>query len=247
MNINRKTVLITGATSGIGAQLARDYLAEGWRVIACGRNLAKLESQFEALNCNELQFIVFDVTDAEEVRRQFQLLSELPNLWIFNAGSCEYINDGVIDPNLVRRVFDVNLHGVVNCLAGCQMRLRPTDHIAIVGSIAGNLALPRAEAYGASKAALNYIFETLCMDWRDKGLSLSMVYPGFVATPLTDKNDFPMPMKVTVEQASIAIRDGIKRRKTKIYFPKRFTFAIRMIAALPFKLRTVVVASLTRK
>ena len=244
MNMNSKTVLITGATSGIGAQLARDYLAEGWRVFACGRSLSKLEAEFEASNA--LQFIVFDVTDAEEVRRQFQLLSELPNLWIFNAGGCEYINDGVIEPDLIRRVFDVNVHGVVNCLAACQMRLRPMDHIAIVGSIAGSLALPRAEAYGASKAALNYIFETLCMDWREKGVSLSMIYPGFVETPLTDKNDFPMPMKVSVEQASTAIRDGLERRKAKIYFPKRFTLATRFIAVLPFKLRTILVGSLTK-
>jgi NAD(P)-dependent dehydrogenase (short-subunit alcohol dehydrogenase family) len=241
----KQIVLITGASSGIGAQLVRDYLEDGWRVIACGRSMEKLRATFEP--SKQLDFIQFDVTDAASVRREFQMLSDNPNLWIFNAGCCEYINDGDLDAELVKRVFDVNLLGVVNCLAACQMQLKPDDQVAIVGSIAGNLALPRAEAYGASKAALNYLFETLSLDWDHKGVTLSMIYPGFVATPLTDKNDFAMPMKVSVEYASNAIRQGLYKRKTKIYFPKRFTTLVRIIAALPFCLRTHLIRSLVSK
>lgn len=245
MITTKNRVLITGASSGIGAQLVRDYLADGWSVIACGRSLEKLQATFEA--STYLDFIEFDVTDLTAVRREFQLLSDTPNLWIFNAGSCEYINDGDIDVELVKRVFEVNFFGVVNCLSACQMQLKPNDHVAIMGSIAGTLALPRAEAYGASKVALNYLFETLSIDWRKKGIGLSMIYPGFVSTPLTDKNDFSMPMKVSVEFASKAIRTGLSKRNPKIYFPKRFTTLVRVIAALPFSLRTSLVRSLIKK
>ncbi|MGX9418306.1 SDR family NAD(P)-dependent oxidoreductase [Vibrio sp. WJH972] len=242
MTLATKTVVITGASSGIGAQLARDYEAEGWNVIACGRSLEKLKVVLGA--SSSFTFLEFDVSDKQEVQRQLQGIDQTPCLWIFNAGSCEYIDNGVLDVDLVKRVFDVNFQGVVNSLAACQSRLRPNDHVAIVSSIAGVVALPRAEAYGASKAAINYFLESLALDWQNKGVTLSTIYPGFVETPLTDKNDFPMPMKVTVQRASSSIRKGLQQRKSKIYFPMRFTWIIRIISILPYSLRNRVLGSI---
>jgi short-subunit dehydrogenase len=117
----------------------------------------------------------------------------------------------------------------------------------VVSSIAGELALPRAEAYGASKAAVTYLVRTLQLDWKNKGVAISCVFPGFVKTPLTDKNDFDMPMMVSVEEASNAIQNGIVKRSAYIYFPKRFTWTLRLVGILPYGLQTKLVTRLLNK
>lgn len=225
-------VLITGATSGIGRQLALDYAEQGWHVIACGRNenaLSKLSQQ--SANITAAQF---DVTSLEETHRQLSTLSHKPSLWIFNAGNCEYINDGNIDADLFARIINVNVLGIVNCLQIIQKQLTRGHHVVLVGSIASEVALPRAEAYGASKAAVGYLARSLSLALEPKGIRVSTVFPGFVETPLTDKNDFAMPMIVTTKRASADIRCALAQGKRQIYFPKRFTAVLRLISLLPY-------------
>lgn len=236
------SVLITGATSGIGKQLALDYAGEGWKVIACGRNEAVL-AELEAASIN-ISTLRFDVTQYEETIQALSQLPFTPETWIFNAGDCEYMDDGIVDAKLMARVMNVNVVGVANCVEACQGQFERGHRIVIVGSIASEVALPRAEAYGASKAAVSYFARTLAVDLKRKGVKVVTVFPGFVETPLTDKNTFDMPMIVTANQASAAIRKQLDANKSHIYFPARFTGILRFISLLPYSWQARLIAKL---
>lgn len=225
------SILITGASSGIGKQLAIDYAKDGFDVIACGRDKQRL--QVLQNTDPRITTLSFDVNDQTGIHHALGSLDTIPDLIILNAGNCEYINQGFIDIELIHRAMNCNFFGVINLLESLQVRLKKNTHIGIVSSSVTFLPLPRAEAYGASKAALDYFINSLAIDWKDKGVSFSIISPGFVKTPLTDKNTFSMPMMVNVETASNIIRKGLKLRKPHIVFPKRFTFLLKLLANLP--------------
>ncbi|WP_341664255.1 SDR family oxidoreductase [Vibrio sp.] len=236
------TVLITGATSGIGFQLATDYAKSDVTVYACGRNqerLRELSSQFANIHP-----IAFDLTDLEATKQALSHLDHIPDLWVLNAGDCEYIDDGKLDAKLVKRVFDINVLGLTNAIEACQPHFKKGQRLAIVGSIASEVALPRAEAYGASKAAVSYLARALQLDLKPKGIDVSIIYPGFVKTPLTDKNTFEMPMLISSERASKEIREGLARGRSHIYFPRKFTSILRLVGALPYRWQNALTAKL---
>lgn len=224
-----KRVLITGATSGIGFQLARDYAAEGWQVTACGRNREKLE-QLRAL-APDIALCEFDITDLAATRAA--LANKNAELVILCAGSCEYLNNGVVDAEKVHRVMSTNFSGPINCLDALLPQLSSGSRVALVGSTASLVPLPRAEAYGASKAALAYFARSLAQDLSRKHIHISLVLPGFVDTPLTRRNDFAMPMMISVEQASNFIRRGLAGGKREVVFPRLFAVILRLTSRLP--------------
>ena len=236
-------IVITGATSGIGRQLAIDYKNEGHEVWALGRNPQAL-SELRELGLSTGQV---DLTDREATLAWFSSLGFV-DLTILNAGTCEYIDMPAFDSALIQRVMRANVETVAICIEAVLPLLRKCSrgHLAVVGSSAAYLPLPRAEAYGASKAAIAYMVETLRLDLKGENIVLSLICPGFVKTPLTDLNDFPMPFRVTVEEASKYIRQGLLKKRAEIHFPKRFTYILKFLALLPGSLWTLIGRKMVR-
>jgi NAD(P)-dependent dehydrogenase (short-subunit alcohol dehydrogenase family) len=237
------SVLITGASSGIGKQLALDYANEGYQVIACGRNLQRLK-ELQSEN-SVIETLAFDVTDRTAVDHAIGSLETIPELLILNAGDCEYVNNGILNSGLFERVFASNFFAVISVLEAMQSRLSSGTQIGIVSSSATFVALPRAEAYGASKAALSYFVNSLAIDWQPRQIGFSVISPGFVKTPLTDKNTFAMPMIVSPAMASTIIRKGLAKKKSHIHFPRRFTWLLKLLASLPQRWKTRLLGTMT--
>lgn len=237
-----KTVLITGASSGIGAGLARSYADDGYHVIACGRDPARLEALHQ--HSPNVTVRLFDMTDRDACRQA--LTGCYADVVILCAGTCEYLNHGDVDAALVERVMNTNFLGPVNCLAALQPQLAAGNRVVLVSSMAHWLHFPRAEAYGASKAALTWFAETLRLDWEPKGIGVTVVSPGFVDTPLTQKNDFAMPGRVSVDDAVKAIRSGLAKEKNHIAFPGNFGLILRLLSALPAFLQNALLRRMVR-
>lgn len=228
-------IFITGATSGIGRQLAIDYHNTGHEVWAVGRNEKALQ-QLMDLGLHTMQV---DLTNREETLEQFSSLSSL-DLAILNAGTCEYVNLPDFDSALISRVMRANVESMAVSIEAVLPLLRNGEnpHLVGVGSSAAYIPLTRSEAYGASKAAVEYMINSLRIDLYNEKIDVSLVCPGFVKTPLTDKNDFPMPFRVSPEEASRYIQRGIEKRKSEIHFPKRFTYMLKILSFLPISLWT---------
>ncbi|PJG58288.1 SDR family NAD(P)-dependent oxidoreductase [Aeromonas cavernicola] len=224
-----KRVLITGATSGIGRQLALDYQRAGWQVWGCGRDATRLGELAE----QGITPLSFDARDRAALAATAANVPDL-DLLILNAGHCEYMDLAQgFDGELFARVIETNLIATGHVLAAFLPRLTAGARLAIVSSSVTWLPLSRAEAYGASKAALDYLTETLRLDLQAKGIGVTLIRPGFVQTPLTAKNDFPMPCLVSVEAASSTIMAGLAAGHHHIHFPRRFIWLLRLLGGLP--------------
>ncbi|MBQ4833425.1 SDR family NAD(P)-dependent oxidoreductase [Pseudoalteromonas sp. MMG010] len=222
-------ILITGATSGIGEQLALQYAQQGHDVVACGRNKHKLHSLSVHKNIQACQF---DTTKLDEIKHATESFTQLDCV-VLNAGTCEYIDDAKnFDSELFARVINTNLVSLGYCLDALLNKIKPQGQLVIVSSSVTYLALPRAQAYGASKAGVSYLAKSLAIDLKD--IDVSLVHPGFVNTPLTDKNDFSMPMAINATKAADYIIKGVAKRRKEIHFPRRFTFILKLLTLLPF-------------
>ncbi|WP_100656326.1 SDR family NAD(P)-dependent oxidoreductase [Alteromonas flava] len=237
-----KTILITGATSGIGEALAKLAARRGYAVIACGRNQNKLADLEAIENITTLQF---DVTDAKQTQEKLHTID--CDIAVLNAGTCEYVDVDEIEPDMFHRVFAPNFFGVVNCVAALRPNLMRDDQLVIVDSLARLLPFTRSQAYGASKAALYYFTKSLAVDLTPAGVLVQSVSPGFVETPLTDKNDFEMPMKISVEEAVEDLLEGIEKRKGAIYFPTRFSLILRILNLMPAFIQHNLCVSMKKK
>jgi NAD(P)-dependent dehydrogenase (short-subunit alcohol dehydrogenase family) len=233
-------ILITGTTSGIGRKLAQDYPREGHTVYCCGRNVAVLSKLTASFGARATS-LHFDVADLNDCKQALAAVSDL-DVVILNAGTCEYIDAKNFDAQSFERVIRINLIGIANCLEALIPKLRAGSTLSLMGSSSSYLPLPRAEAYGASKAATEYLAKTLALTLKNEGIHVSYIAPGFVETPLTDLNDFPMPMRVDVEYASRHIRKGIAKGKSEIHFPRLFTGMLKSLSLLPFAMQRLLLA-----
>ncbi|MDO6684157.1 MULTISPECIES: SDR family NAD(P)-dependent oxidoreductase [unclassified Agarivorans] len=221
-------ILITGASSGIGKQLALDYAAKGHQVWGQGRNKERLQE----LTNKGITALPLELADLATVRSS---LSELPamDLIVLCAGNCEYLDPERFDAELFSRVWQANVLTVANCLDGLWGQLKPGSQLALVGSLAHLLPFSQAGAYGSSKAAIHYLSQALGTDLAAKQVSVHCVQPGFVKTPLTDKNAFAMPNMISSEQASQYIMKGLAKGKTSINFPGVFSGILHFLNCLP--------------
>jgi NAD(P)-dependent dehydrogenase (short-subunit alcohol dehydrogenase family) len=227
-----KTILVTGATSGIGLALAKLSSSRGYKVIACGRNKQVLEELSTLANVTTL---AFDVTDESTTRSALQGVK--PDIAVLNAGVCEYVDVDELEPEMFQRVFSANFFGVVNCVAALTSQMNNGSQLVLVDSLARLLPFTRSQAYGASKAALHYLCKSLEVDLVHKGIKVQSVSPGFVATPLSDKNNFEMPMRISVEKAVESMFRGIEKGSKSIYFPKVFSAFLRLCSHLPNRMK----------
>jgi NAD(P)-dependent dehydrogenase (short-subunit alcohol dehydrogenase family) len=241
-----KTVLITGASSGIGRSVAIAYAQKGYQVIAGGRNAQRLNNLSQ--QHNNITPLLCDVTDKNSIALASSSLPPI-DILLLNAGDCEYIDDALhFDGDLFARIITTNVISVGYCLEAWLPLIKPHGQLAITSSSARFLPLPRAEAYGASKAALSYLAQTLSIDLAAHHIDVSLIHPGFVSTQLTDKNTFAMPAIISAEHAAVYILKGIHQRKSEINFPKRFIFFMKICALFPFSLwKALLIKSLKNK
>lgn len=236
--IRNKTIWMTGASSGIGRALALSLAKLGNRVIISARREEKL-SELQAEDSSHLVPLTFDVSDdsvLEDVRQSLDKLTQHLDMVIMCAGTCQYDNNLRLSSKLYRQVFDVNFFGAVNTLNVAMPFLQAVEgHAQIVGigSLSSVVGFPRAEAYGASKAALGYFLDSLRVDLSCQNMTVTHVRPGFVATDMVADNDFDMPYIMEAEEACQRIIAGIARRQRIVDFPKRLSWPLRLGAFLP--------------
>ena len=240
MNPAWRTAWITGASQGIGHALAMQLASSGGvRVAASSRNAADLQRMHS--ESPDVQPFVLDVTDHEaagEVVERMAATLGLPDLVVLNAGTYEPVDAATVSLEQYRQHMEVNYMGVVNCITAILPRLlaRGSGQLVIMGSVAGYRGLPKAAAYGPSKAALISLAETLRLELKDTGVSVHLVNPGFVATRLTDRTDFSMPAIRSPAQAATAIIRGLQGSGFEVVFPWRFVFWLKLARLLPYSI-----------
>jgi len=233
MGQQHMNIWITGAGSGIGEQLCRRYATLGHRVIISGRNADKL-AQVAREFPDRVLVLPMDVTDDSAVDSTSDALrAQVPHLdlIILNAGTCEYIRAPDIDTALFRRVMDTNYFGIINAFRAALplMKAAPErPHVAGVCSLAGFIGFPRAAAYGASKAAAAYVLNALRTDFGDM-LDVTVINPGFVTTPMTEQNRFPMPFLISAEKAAAIMETRLRQRPMTLNFPRRLSGLLRLM------------------
>ncbi len=250
---NPKNILISGAGSGIGRALAIAYSAPGVNLFLCGRNLEKLQTT--KILCEELKanvlLEVLDVCNEEASKAWVKKISEnyTIDLVIANAGISAGTAGGVESFVQVKKIFTTNLDGVLNIIhpAIDKMRLERRGQIAVLSSLAGLRGLPSSPAYSASKAAVRVYGEALRGNLAEFGIEVNVVCPGYVKTPMTDVNNFPMPFLMSAEKCANIIKKGLARNQSRIAFPFLLYFVIWMANLLPCKITDPIFARLPKK
>tara|TARA_B100000161_G_scaffold207166_1_gene152121 strand:+ start:1079 stop:1831 length:753 start_codon:yes stop_codon:yes gene_type:complete len=250
MSENQKKIWITGASSGIGKAVAEKFAAEGWKVAVSARRKELLQDMAKDKNISSFPL---DVTDRSQINNVFQnILKEFGNIdvCLFSSGTYEPKDEQNIDPDKIKNVINVNFLGVIDCVKTVEeyFKNKKTGHISIVSSIAGYRGLPNSSGYGPSKAALTNFCESIYFDFKKFGVRVSVISPGFIKTPLTDKNEFPMPFLKTVDYAANQIFNGlVKSNAFEIHFPKGLTLTLKFLRILPYKLYLFLVDKLVKR
>ena len=236
-NQKNKNIWITGASSGLGEALAVELATEGANLYLTARSKDKLELVNNSLQ-NPGYVMPCDVTDdyqlTQTINRVITQASQI-DVAVLNAGTYLPTPLAELNSDDARALFEVNFFSIVRAieLLAPHMTARRSGHIVVVGSVAGDIGLPYAAIYSASKSALNRLCESLQPELAEFGVAISVVNPGFIKTPLTDKNDFPMPFLISAEEAARGILKGIADRRFEIRVPFMMGFMMRRLARLP--------------
>ena len=233
-------IWITGASSGIGLAVTLKYVAQGHTVLATARSAEKLEAlrgQCAGLK-GEVHTAIADVCDVpalESVYTHFKELVGVPDKVILNAGTYFPTPAKTFSASGHADLMNINFGGVVNCLEIVipDMIKRKAGQIAIVASVAGYRGLVNASAYGASKAALINLAESMREELAKENVDIRLVNPGFIKTPLTDLNKFPMPFLMPVDDAADKLISGLVGKKFEITFPAPFALIMKTLRIMP--------------
>ena len=248
--MNKKVVWITGASSGIGKSLALKFAKEGWNVAISARR-ENLLNEISESNENIKSFPL-DVTDKIKCKDVFdKVKNQFGNVDIcfFSTGTWSPKKEKDIDVEQIENVFKVNFFGTLNCIKAVEeyFKNKKDGTITIVSSIAGYRGLPNTTGYGPSKSALISLAESLYFDFEKHNVRVCLVSPGFIKTPMTDKNDFKMPFLKTPEFSADKIYDGLINKKNfEIHFPKELTLTLKLFKLLPSKVYFNLVKKLTK-
>jgi short-subunit dehydrogenase len=235
-------IWITGASTGIGRELARQYAEAGHIVYATARGLENLNSLADECKDYRGQVIAApaDVTNSDALKQAYQAAcaTGVPDLVVLNAGTHKPTSATkfVLADHL--KLMEINYNGVLTGLDTILPSFleRGSGQIAVVASVAGYRGLPKAGAYGASKAALINLCESMQPELKAQGVDLRLICPGFVKTPLTDKNKFPMPFLMPVKDAVAAMINGLESRRFQIVFPWRMSVVMQILRRMPNRL-----------
>ena len=248
--MNKKTIWITGGSTGIGKALAIKFANEGWNVAISARRenlLREISDNHENINSFPL-----DVTNKDKCKEVFNnIKNQFENIDIcfFSTGTWNPKKEKDIDVEQIEDVFKVNFFGTLNSIKSVEkyFKEKKSGTITIVSSIAGYRGLPNSTGYGPSKSALNNLAESLYFDFKRSNVRICLVSPGFIKTPMTDKNDFKMPFLKTTEYAAEKIYDGLVNTNAfEIHFPKQLTIIIKILKILPNWLYLRLVGKLTK-
>ena len=232
-----KNVWITGARSGIGKALAIKFFKEGWQVAASARRenlLQDLHNSYENIHPFTL-----DVKKENETKEVFQKIIQkfqTIDLCVFCTGIHDPESEKKISNEKIREIMETNFFGTVNCIMAVNkfFRDKKNGHISIVSSVAGYRGLPAAAAYCSSKAALTSLAESLYFDFKRFNVRVSLISPGFIKTPMTEKNKFPMPMIKSSEYAAEKIFIGLTKKNVfEIHFPLTLTLIMKLLKIMP--------------
>lgn len=234
-----KRVWVIGASSGIGEACAKTLLLKGAKVALSSRRAERLNEIALTGTIDQSLVIPIDVTDDAQLQDGYKTIL---NAWggidllLFVSGVYTPLRATYFDFKIAEKTIDANLLGPMRAVALVmpEMLKAHSGHIAIVGSVAGYSGLPKALAYGPSKAAIINFCENLYYDLLPTGVSVHMISPGFVATEATAKNDFEMPALISAEEAASEILAGIQKGEFDIHFPKRFTRFLKFLRILPY-------------
>ena len=232
-----KNVWITGASSGIGKALAIRFSTEGWHVAVSARR----ENLLEELKNNNLNIHSFplDVRDEPGAKKIFQdilIKFQTVDICVFCTGIHDPDAEKKISTEKIREIMETNFFGTLNCIMAVNsyFREQKSGHISLVSSVAAYRGLPAASGYCASKSALTSLAESLYFDFKRYNVRVSVISPGFIKTPMTDKNKFPMPMIKSPEYAAEKIFIGLTKKNIfEIHFPITFTIMMKLLKIMP--------------
>jgi short-subunit dehydrogenase len=240
-NFSGRRVWVIGASSGIGEACTAALFAAGAKVALSSRRVDRLNQLTNTVDPSYCLVLPLDVANTKAIEQAHQRIVEAwggVDLLLFVSGMYEPMRAEEFSIDVAEKTIDINLLGPMRAVATVlpDMLKNHTGHIAIVGSVAGYSGLPKALAYGPSKAAIINFCEILYYDLLPKGIGVHMISPGFVATEATAQNDFEMPALITADEAAKEILSGIQKGEFDIHFPKRFSRFLKFLRILPYPL-----------
>jgi short-subunit dehydrogenase len=255
--INRftgKNIWIIGASEGIGFALANSLAQSGANLFISGRNEQKLKDALTQMNQPTSNALQLDVTSPASISEAYTKLKTRWNnidYFIYNAGDYEPLEATKVNPISVEKankIIDVNLKGFVTCLGFVIPKFleQGSGNIAVTSSVAGYFGMPKSFTYGASKAALINLAETLRIELSQKNINIQVINPGFVKTRLTEKNSFDMPFILTPEEASDKIMKKLGKDIFEIHFPAKFSIPLKILRLLKYEIFFPIVRKLTK-